>query len=262
MRSRWLCWLLMAVLLLGCQVANQAGGQETEMQDAVAAGMVGAVDLPQLGRAKEQLAELSDRRGRGKDQEGSNADDDGGADRGDGERMRIYQGNMTVEVARREDAAAQFLSKVKDWGGYLATQQDDQYTLRLPTAHFEDAIAVLRGMGRVLRESRQANDVTDQFFDLGLRLENARKSRERLLVLLAKAEKVEDMLKIEEQLRRLTEEIERFEGQQKMLLDQVAMATIAVRFAVAAASLAQPDGRKSRFLWIRSLGAERMQGGF
>jgi hypothetical protein len=178
------------------------------------------------------------------------------------ERMRIYQGSITVEVARRDDAAAQFLGKVKEWGGYLSQQENDQVTVRVPAARFDEAFAWLHALGRVRSESKQATDVTDQYLDLGIRLDNAKKSRERLLALLAKAEKVEDMLKIEEQLHRLTEEIERFEGQLKRLQDQVALATITARFVAPAAAPDRPGGRPSRFAWIRAVGAERMLEGF
>jgi hypothetical protein len=179
------------------------------------------------------------------------------------ERMRIYQGTITVEVARRDDAQTQFLAKVKEWGGYLSQQEDDQLTVRVPAARFDEAFAWLHSLGRVRSESKQASDVTDQYLDLGIRLENAKKSRERLLALLAKAEKVEDILKIEEQMRRLTEEIERFEGQMKRLQDQVALATITARFVTPAAAPDRPGGRPSRFAWIRAIGAERLlEGGF
>lgn len=179
-----------------------------------------------------------------------------------GERMRIYQGSITVEVARRDDVQAQFLEKVGSWGGYLSQQEDNQLTVRVPAARFDEAFAWLHGIGRVRSESKQATDVTDQYLDLGIRLDNAKKSRERLLALLAKADKVEDILKIEEQLRRLTEEIERFEGQLKRLQDQVALATITARFVAPAAAPDRPGGRPSRFPWIRAIGAERMLEGF
>lgn len=172
------------------------------------------------------------------------------------ERMMVYHGAMTLEVARAEDAIAGFLVQVKQWGGYLSAQQDRQLTVRLPAAQFDAAFAALKAMGRVLSESRQADDVTKQFTDLGIRLDNARQGRDRLLALLQKAEKVEDMLAIEKELRRLSEEIERMEGEQKFLADQVALATLQVEFR----DVASPQQRRSqpsRFGWINRLGVQR-----
>jgi hypothetical protein len=116
----------------------------------------------------------------------------------------------------------------------------------------------------VLGESRQANDVTEEFVDLGIRIDTARKARDRLLDVLAKAEKVEDILKIEAELRRLTEEIERMEGRKKFLADQVAMATLSATF-VATAPPPPPRPRppqRSRFHWINEIGADSMLEGF
>jgi hypothetical protein len=177
-----------------------------------------------------------------------------------GERMLVYRGSMHVEVARVEDAIAGFLKATSEWGGYLSVQRGNEVTVRLPAARFDEAFASLRTMGRVLHETREANDVTEQYLDLGIRLENAQRSRARLLELLARAEKVEDILKIEEQLRRLSEEIERMEGQRRYLADQVAMSTLMAQFSPVADAPSRPAGRPSRFPWIRQLGAEAVLG--
>jgi hypothetical protein len=169
-----------------------------------------------------------------------------------------------VEVARPEDAARAFLDTVKAWGGYLQSQNAATVTVRVPAAKFEDALAAVRGMGRVLDESRQANDVTEEYLDLGIRLDTARKARERLLEVLQKAEKVEDILKVEAELRRLTEELERMEGRRKFLSDQVALATLTATFQAIAQAPPPPPRPKqrSRFPWVNRVGAESMMGGF
>lgn len=176
-----------------------------------------------------------------------------------GERMLVQQGAIKVEVARVDEARASFLAMVRDFGGHLSLQQGNACTVRLPAAQFEAAFAALRRLGRVLDEQRQASDVTEEYLDLGIRLDNARRSRERLLALLERADKVEDVLKIEEQLRRLTEEIERLEGRRRFLADQVAMATLTATF-VPVTQQGRPPAAPSRFDWIRDAGAEPLLG--
>lgn len=180
------------------------------------------------------------------------------------ERMLIQRGEIRVEVARPDDVARDFLAKVAAWGGYLHSQTGNALVVRLPANRFDEAFAAVRAFGRVLAESRQANDVTEEFVDLGIRLDTARKARDRLLEVLQKAEKVEDILKVEAELRRLTEEIERMEGRRKLLADQVALATLAVSFqATATAPPPPPRSRqRSRFEWINRIGAESMMGEF
>jgi hypothetical protein len=130
--------------------------------------------------------------------------------------------------------------------------------VRVPAKHFDDALAAARALGRVLGESRQANDVTEEFVDLGIRIDTARKARDRLLEVLQKAEKVEDILKVEAELRRLTEEIERMEGRRKLLADQVALATLQLQlFAIAPPPPAPKRPRQaSQFPWINRVGAD------
>ncbi|GAB4141290.1 MAG: hypothetical protein Fur0037_08060 [Planctomycetota bacterium] len=174
------------------------------------------------------------------------------------EQMMTYRGAMTLEVARAKEAIAKFLARVAEWKGYLGAQQDRRITVRLPSARFDEAMAALRSLGRVLSESRKVDDVTRHYLDLGIRIENARKGRERLLALLEKAAKVEDMLAIEEQLRRLTEEIERMEGEIKYLADRVAMATIEAEFRGAGPAEPASRRRPSRFSWINDAGIENL----
>lgn len=179
------------------------------------------------------------------------------------ERLLVQRGEVQLEVARPEESMARFLGAVKEWGGYLQSQTGQQVTVRLPAKHFDEAFVQLRGYGRVLGESREATDVTEEFTDLGIRIDNARKSLDRLREILQKADKVEDILRIEEQMRRLTEEIERMEGRRKLLADQVVMATLRASFqAVAEAPPVKRSRQPSRFGWINAVGAERLMGDF
>jgi seryl-tRNA synthetase len=167
---------------------------------------------------------------------------------------------VQVEVVRPEDSARDFLAKVKAAGGYLQQQAGGVLTVRLPAGEFDAMFTAVKAMGRVLAEQRQADDVTEEFVDLGIRIDNARKARDRLLEILQKAEKVEDILKVEAEVRRLTDEIERMEGRKKFLTDQVAMATLQVTFVPK--TEAPPPPKRSRqlspFDWINETGPETL----
>ena len=175
------------------------------------------------------------------------------------ERMLVHRGDVRVEVARPEEAMTSFRDQVVAWGGHLQSQTDQTLVVRVPVQHFEAAFSWVKQAGRVLSESRKADDVTEEFVDLGIRLDNARKARDRLLEILQKADKVEDILKVEAELRRLTEEIERMEGRKKFLADQVALATLSATFqALADAPIKRGARQASRFPWINRIGAERV----
>lgn len=177
-------------------------------------------------------------------------------------RLLIQRGQVQVEVVRPEDSAREFLAKVKAAGGYLQQQAGAVLTVRLPAAEFDAMFTAVKAMGRVLAEQRQAEDVTEEFVDLGIRIDNARKARDRLLEILQKAEKVEDILKVEAEVRRLTDEIERMEGRKKLLADQVAMATLQATFVAKVEPAPPPPPKRSRqlspFDWINETGPETL----
>ena len=117
----------------------------------------------------------------------------------------------------------------------------------------------MKEFGKVLRESLQAQDVTKKHLDLSIRLENAERARQRLLKLIEKATKVEDILKIEEHLTRLTETIERIKGELKYLNEQVSFSLVQVDFrSVAPPAKSKGKRARSRFDWINQVGIEQV----
>jgi hypothetical protein len=81
----------------------------------------------------------------------------------------------------------------------------------------------------LLSESTNAEDITEQYFDLQARLSNARKLEARLLELLAKqAGKITDVLQVEKELSRVREEIERFQGKLRLFDHLVDLSTLTV----------------------------------
>lgn len=224
----------------------------------------GGLDTGSTGAAETLHSRISAEPGFGFTSFGSDkfkdANDDGISDQAVlKERLLVHRGDLRVEVARPEEAMTSFRNQVVAWGGHLQSQTDQTLVVRVPAPHFEEAFAWLKQTGRVLSESRQAADVTEEFLDLGIRLDNARKARDRLLEILQKADKVEDILKVEVELRRLTEEIERMEGRKKFLADQVALSTLSATFqALADAPIKRGARQASRFPWINRIGAERL----
>lgn len=211
-------------------------------------GLAGYDDFSSAPRSKQANAPL--------------ADAQGPLPHAEAARKMVHRASLGIEVARVEEAIDRFLAAVRGMGGYLSARADATVTVRVPAARFDDALAEVRGYGRVLHQSLQASDVTKEYIDLEVRLDNARKSRERLLALLQKADKVEDILKIEEQLRRLTTEIEQAEGELKHLADQVAMSTVQVEFRAVAALVPERRRVASRFWWINQVGVERVRRDF
>jgi hypothetical protein len=111
-------------------------------------------------------------------------------------------------------------------GGYTAGEERSSITLRVPSLRLDEALDDLEGIGKVSSKSTSAREVTSQQIDLSIRIENARKLRARLTALLDRASSVADILAIEKELARTTEELERLEAELRGLSDRVALSTI------------------------------------
>ncbi|MCA8956343.1 MAG: DUF4349 domain-containing protein [Planctomycetes bacterium] len=173
------------------------------------------------------------------------------------DRQVIYSADYAIAVRSVEDSITKLLAAVKELGGYLAEREDSRVTVRVPGGEFHKFISSLRSYGGVLRESMTARDVTAEHTDLKIRLDNALKARQRLLALLEKAAQTKDLLEIEAALRGLTTEIERMQGQLKLLEHQVAMSTVRVEFHSNAPRSSGRRRARSRFGWINTLGIDR-----
>ena len=174
-------------------------------------------------------------------------------------RLMIYTASFEVLVSNVEDTLKQFLAWVESDGGYLEARENKTVTCRIPADRFDALVARIPSIGTVLSESLKAQDVTLQSFDLAVRIENAEKSRQRLLHLLEQATDVEAILKIEQELRRLTVELERMKGELKLLQNRVAYSTVQVTFRSNAPDpTPTPRRTQSRFGWIRQVGIEHV----
>ena len=111
-------------------------------------------------------------------------------------------------------------------------------------------MAELKTLGRVESESQSGQDVTAQYVDLEARLNNARNTEQRLIDLLKqRTGKLSDVLEVETELSRVREEIERMEGERRLLSKQVEYATLNATIAeeFKAPAQALPDSTGTRF---------------
>lgn len=168
------------------------------------------------------------------------------------QRIVIYSAGVRVVVVSISESLAAVNKIAKDFDGYMQESSADSITIRVPAAKFDDAVAAISKLGEVIDRNIRASDITEQMIDLKIRLETATKTRARLLELLAKAEKMEDTLKIETELQRLTTEIETIQGKIRYYESQAAMSTIRVDFASRSPQKTGEAG--SPFAWINRLG--------
>lgn len=143
--------------------------------------------------------------------------------------------NAWVELeAEPGEARTQILVKAKRIaraaGGYLASEGTDGFVIRVEADHIDAVMGKLSALAEVIDQGFSVEEVTAQYVDLSLRIENSERLQKRLHILLEKATKVEELLAVEKELSRVTEELERLKGQMRVLTKQIRLATIDVRF--------------------------------
>ena len=120
-------------------------------------------------------------------------------------------------------------------GAFIAAsnlQEDDPLrvstiTLRVPAAHFEQAMRELRAIAtKIVDEDIRSQDVTAEYTDLSAQLRNAQATERQFLEILARARTVEDTLAVQRELSAVRERIELLQGRLNLLRSQTDLATI------------------------------------
>lgn len=155
------------------------------------------------------------------------------------ERQIIRNGTLVLMVADLEDAVGSIRDLVAAIpGAFFANSEikpvrdlrPSVVTLRIPAPAFDRAIADLKALAvEVLDEQTRAEDVTEAYTDLNVRLRNLEAAEEQFLVLFKRAEKIQDILEVQDRIQRIRGEIEHLRGRLNVLEDRVALATVRVQ---------------------------------
>jgi hypothetical protein len=172
--------------------------------------------------------------------------------------LLIYTAQFTMSVFEVNASLAQIEELSRELGGFLAKRSDNAITIRVPVAMFDRAVKRIEKIGDVLNRNVTAQDVTEEFRDLEIRIRNARAVRDRLEQLLAKANKVEESVMVERELERVAGELERLEGRIKFLKDRAAFSTITVTFQPKQPEETSRGPFRLPVPWLYQLGLSRL----
>ena len=149
----------------------------------------------------------------------------------------IKDGKLGLQVQNLQSAKKQIDSLVKKMDGYYAnenlrnTNNESGYelTIRIPVQNFDKFMSSTEsGNFKVLFKEISARDVTEEFVDLTTRLNSKRNALSRYNDIMKRADKVKDIVEIEEAIRNLQEEIESSEGRLRYLNDCVNYSTLSL----------------------------------
>lgn len=154
------------------------------------------------------------------------------------ERKIIRHGSLSLEVSSVEEALVDIKELVAAAGGYVTNESvsQDQYstksgsiTCRVPAGELEEALEGLKELGEVDYVSITADDITDQYFDLEVRMRNQKELEGRLVSLLKRpTNKLADLLAAERELARVRTDIDAMEGRKRLWDNQIAYSTVTI----------------------------------
>ena len=157
----------------------------------------------------------------------------------DWDKKIIKTGILTLECNDYKNFNTGIHSKVKNYGAYIAEekQEENDYkisntiSIKVPVAQFENLVNSLNGEGISIKEKNiTSEDVTGEYVDTKSRLEAKKAVREKYLELLKQAKNMEEILKVQDEINSIQEDIEAGAGRVNYLQHSSAYSTINITY--------------------------------
>jgi hypothetical protein len=159
------------------------------------------------------------------------------------DRLVIQNADLAIVVTDPKVKMDAVVAMAERMGGYVVSMNLNQtyapdgtkvpevyMTIRVPAEQLQDALkAIKEGAGEVQYENISGQDVTSQYTDLKSRLKNYEAAEQQLQDILDRAEKIEDINTIFNQLVYYREQIELVKGQMKYYEESAALSAITLR---------------------------------
>jgi hypothetical protein len=155
-------------------------------------------------------------------------------------RKIIKNGNVSLKAADVQTKMQEITALVGNSGGYVESSYVDNIvqpismeanqnakaavetttmianmTIKVPAEKFESSFQTIIGMGKLVNQSSNSNDITSQYKDIEARVVNLKVQEKHLQEIMTKATNVEDTLKVEVELNRVRTEIDIMTGNLK-----------------------------------------------
>ena len=170
----------------------------------------------------------------------------------DGTRLVIKNADLAIVVKDPKKSMAEISKLADTLGGFVVSSNlyqsyygpnntevpEATITIRVPVAKLDEALAdIKKNAVDVNSENVSGQDVTSEYVDLQSRLTAKQAAEKKLLQILDKAEKSEDVLAIYLQVQTVQTDIEVLKGQIKYYEESAALSAISVRLIAEAGTL-------------------------
>ena len=132
----------------------------------------------------------------------------------------IYRGYLYLESTAFDTATAGLQELVSQMGGYFETSELNNYSpyrsafyvVRVPSAKYNEFCGKVGTLAQLNSQRHTSENVSEAYYDTESRLVTQRTKLERLQELLAKADKMEDIITLESAIAETELQIERLTG--------------------------------------------------
>lgn len=145
-------------------------------------------------------------------------------------RIILYNAQLSLLVDSVKTIKDRALSIMVSYKGYMVSSTNTSLQMRVPSSSLNSVLTNFKQLGKVNYENINGVDVTDTYYDIKIRLENAEKTRNRYLELLNQAKNVSEILKVEKELERLNGVIDSYKGSIKRYDQENQYSLITLRF--------------------------------
>lgn len=135
----------------------------------------------------------------------------------------IQRAYMDIETVTFDEAINEINQQINAVGGYIERSEISgrrisrsgqienrfaNYTLRIPERNFSAFLDDMGNLGSVVRRSGDTENITAKYFDTESRITTLKIEEERLLEILKKSDKIEDIIELEKRLSEIRYNIE------------------------------------------------------
>lgn len=151
----------------------------------------------------------------------------------------IRNAKVNIRAVDVKNAYAQYLNYIKENGGYefsMDMSSSEDYTtinatLKIKPSCLDDAVAYASECGDVTYGNVSSEDITSEYYDAKIRLENKYKNLEKYYEYLENAHQMDEIIQLQNQIDIITSDIEAFEGRLRMWDALTNESTIQISFA-------------------------------
>lgn len=225
--KKW-CFIYVAVVILSILFLSGCSGSSSNLNTNNVSDSIGG-DFVYDSDIKAEPGEVID----------TNSDETGSSSEGEKEgsirgAKLIRNVDISMETTKYAETVKSIKGKVREFDGWIQNSDMNHYsdmrtknvTIRLPYKQVDKFLEEIGEYGTVQSVSDNTRDITLQYADSETRLKNLKTQHKRLLELLETAERLEDIISLEDRLSQVESEIDTYSMEIRNYDDLVDYSTV------------------------------------